>query len=249
MIKMAVIKTDKDFHQEDIITPDNQARNEQGEVDLVFSLFRRFFSHSKLSITFYEAIDHQLPHPELYDVYLITGSRHSAYADEPWINELRDYLRKNRFPKLIGICFGHQIIAEARGGKVEKLGWNIGVREISPIAGSDVWHGNPHTDEGPAKCLVRYNHQDQVVELPDGAEVVAYSEHCPIAMYYCADEVMAFQFHPEFTRDYHKRVLDRVHRQKFLNDEQFSRAIREVDHEDQGQEFVGMLHAFIGLDA
>lgn len=96
----------------------------------IHELFTNFFSQSSYDLTFYEAVNNQLPDPYKYDLYLITGSKYSVYEPLPWIRNLEDFINNHRLPKLIGFCFGHQLIAKARGGKVENCGWHVGVKPV-----------------------------------------------------------------------------------------------------------------------
>ncbi len=124
------------------------------------------------------------------DGWLITGSKHGAYEDHPWIPPLEDFIRAAHAAQvpMVGICFGHQIIAQALGGKVEKFagGWSIGQ------SGYEI--------EGQEVSLNAW-HQDQVVELPPGATVIGQSDFCRFAALAFGDHIYTLQPHPEFGAD------------------------------------------------
>ena len=136
-----------------------------------------------------------------YDVLLITGSRHGVYEGHDWIPPLEDLVRKADKAKktMIGICFGHQIIAQALGAKVAKSdkGFGVGVMEYELKV----------EDEASETIALCAWHQDQVLSVPDGAEIIASSEFCPIAGLRYGDHAISFQPHPEFTRDYVAKLV------------------------------------------
>jgi GMP synthase (glutamine-hydrolysing) len=137
--------------------------------------------------TTWNVVDGEFPEgPEAADGWLITGSRHGAYDDLPWIRPLEDLIRAihgSRRP-LVGICFGHQIVAQALGGRVEKFagGWSVG-----PVT---------YRIED-AEYRVAAWHQDQVVEAPRGARVIGESDFCRYAAL-LYDGILTVQPHPEF---------------------------------------------------
>ena len=122
------------------------------------------------------------------DGWLLTGSKHGAYEDHPFIPPLEDFIRKayGAAIPMVGICFGHQIIAQALGGRVEKFrgGWGVG-RHTYSLDGKPV-HLNAW-------------HQDQVTALPDGAEVVGSSPFCRNAALVYDTRAFTVQAHPEFS--------------------------------------------------
>ena len=122
------------------------------------------------------------------DGWLITGSKHGAYEDHDWIPPLEDLIRAIRETgrPLVGICFGHQIIAQALGGKVEKFrgGWSVGRTE--------------YTVNGQPMALNAW-HQDQVTAVPNGATVVGSSDFCANAALLYDDQIWTIQPHPEFS--------------------------------------------------
>ena len=139
-----------------------------------------------------------------HDAYLITGSPAGVYDDLPWIAPLMTFLRaaKGR-AKLVGICFGHQIMAEAFGGRVEKShkGWGVGLHNY-PIVQREAW-----MDACPV-VSVPASHQDQVVQQPPGADVIASSVFTPYAGLAWHDQpAISFQFHPEFAPAYAKALI------------------------------------------
>jgi GMP synthase-like glutamine amidotransferase len=139
-----------------------------------------------------------------HDAYLITGSSAGVYEDLDWIPKLITFLRAARGKaRLVGICFGHQIMAEAFGGRVEKSakGWGAGLHAY-PIVARPAWLDGPPSVSAPA------SHQDQVVSQPPGTEVVASSLFTPYAALDWTDgSAISFQFHPEFSPDFAKALI------------------------------------------
>ena len=147
-----------------------------------------------------------LPRLDDHDAYLVTGSRLDAVAEEGWIVALADFLRRahDAGKPTVGICFGHQLIAHALGGRVERasLGWGIGVHQarLTPTAAA-------HRPELPGCFSLLLSHQDQVLALPPGGEVLATSEHAPVAAFRVGS-LLGFQGHPEFTVPYATALMD-----------------------------------------
>ncbi len=145
------------------------------------------------------------------DAYLCTGSRCSAYDQADWILRLLDFVRELHAAAapLVGICFGHQVLAEALGGKVERAssGWGVGVHGMDVVR-SEAWMQPPR----PA-CRLQYMHQDQVVRLPPAAELLGRTDHCPVAMFGVGETMLGIQAHPEFPAAYGEALIgDRVER-------------------------------------
>ncbi len=178
------------------------------------AMFRKLLSAVDPHIEFinYQVIDHCCPDTlDECDAYLITGSKASVYDREDWITELAEFVRLTCMQRklLVGICFGHQLVAEALGGKVEKNrhGWGVGVHSYRLLQQED-WI-RPYQ---PRFSLI-VSHQDQVVELPAGAKLLAGSDFCPNAAFTVGDHLLTFQGHPEFSPDYALNRLESRRRQ------------------------------------
>lgn len=151
--------------------------------------FARLLGTDDFTYRTWVACDDELPdNPQECDGWLITGSKFGAYDGLPWIARLEDFIRRcfaDDVP-MVGICFGHQVIAQALGGKVEKYsgGWVVGRTEYD-------WDGE----------VVALNawHQDQVTRRPEGAEVLASNAACRNAALLYDRRILTIQAHPEFT--------------------------------------------------
>jgi GMP synthase-like glutamine amidotransferase len=140
------------------------------------------------------------------DAYLITGSKSSVYEDKPWIRELEAFVRKlhERRKKLVGICFGHQLVAQALGGRTEKSdrGWGVGLHGYR-FASSPQWHDGETPD-----FRVLVSHQDQVTAPAPESEVLAGSDFCENAVCQIGEHILTFQGHPEFVPGYSRAIMD-----------------------------------------
>lgn len=173
-------------------------------------MYDELFSGPGVELTYYQVMDNVFPaRPDECDAYIVTGSPVGVYDEFDWIPTLMDFLR-NAYAagqQLVGICFGHQVIAEALGGKAEKSdkGWGVGVRTVAITD-----HGDLIPDHHADVSLL-YMHQDQVVKTPPGAEVLAGDSFCPIAAYKIGEQVLCMQGHPEFTPEVIAGILDFRH--------------------------------------
>ena len=154
-------------------------------------LFKRLLEGHEYDFAVWSVVDGAFPPgPEAADGWLITGSRHGVCEDLPWIGRLEALSRAIAASgrPLIGVGFGHQAMAQGLGGKVEKCGggWSVG-RQVY--------------DFGDARLALNAWHQDQVVELPPGAQVIASSPACKFAALVIGDNVLTVQPHPEFSAE------------------------------------------------
>ncbi len=142
--------------------------------------------------------------PQDADAWIVTGSRHGVYDGLAWIEPLKAFLRESVAAQVpvVGICFGHQILAEALGGRAVKSdrGWGLGVQDY------EIVHRPSWVQHVPDRFSVNALHQDQVVALPEDATVLARSSHCDFAAIAYGDpeapDAISLQPHPEFGREF-----------------------------------------------
>lgn len=146
------------------------------------------------------------------DAYLVTGSKHGVYDNLPWMIRLSEFIREvvTAKKRLTGVCFGHQIIAAALGGKVIKVeqGFGIGMHEYKMVIPSEIAHLAQDGDFALQTTFkVNVMHGDQVVELPPTAEIIATSDFCPFAGLYYPEGVLTYQGHPEFDNQFIRDLI------------------------------------------
>merc|ERR1712154_462533 len=122
------------------------------------------------------------------------------------------------YRRILGICFGHQIVSNALGGVSgpSKVGWQLGVQYIN-------FNDNFHAMFPPLKYMsslpILKLHQDQVHELPPEGTLLASSADTPIEMYCVGDNVLCVQGHPEFKTKYLRKVVEHRHENGAIPDE------------------------------
>lgn len=156
---------------------------------------------------FYDVCNGHFPASVLEcEVYICTGSKSSVYDEEEWIFRLKDFVREIHSSGRIylGVCFGHQMLAEALGGKVSKsqVGWCVGTHNFT-ITTRQNWM----EPAAPALDLLMMC-QDQVMQLPDDSTVLATSPDCPVAMFSVGANMLGVQAHPEFPKAYDKALME-----------------------------------------
>lgn len=192
-------------------------------------MFKRLLGPDAYDWRIYTADEGEYPvAPEDCAAYIVTGSSAGVYEDDPWIDQLLDWLRAARGrTRLVGVCFGHQAMAQAFGGRVIKSpkGWAIGEQDYL------VLRQEPWMDGAPAIRLPG-SHQDQVVELPPNAEVIAASDFTPIGALAWRDQpAISMQLHPEFEPAYAKALIE-ARRGKVYADDEADRGVASYDGPD-----------------
>ena len=194
--------------------------NEHGDqtdfYDYIFNL-----ADPAINLRFYDVVlDHYPKSIDECDGYLITGSKLSVYDTEDWIRKLENYVQllNEKKKALLGVCFGHQLIAKALGGKSERasIGWTLGVQDY------DFRDTFPWVEDQNQSVGLIHSHQDQVTQLPKQAELIASNTRVPIAMFKIGNHVMSMQGHPEFTPEYAHAVA--TMRKEILGEEVYKKA-------------------------
>lgn len=144
-------------------------------------------------------VERRLPPPEALAGLVVTGSPSSVIERQPWMLEGQRYLEASvrAGVPVLGVCFGHQMLAEALGGRVEKnpRGREIGTVEFSPL------DDDPLVNDPERPFEVNMSHMDSVVALPPGARVLGTTDKDPYAAIRFAERAWGVQFHPEFDRE------------------------------------------------
>ena len=157
----------------------------------------------------YESFDVQAgelpPDPAAHHAYLITGSPAGVYAPLPWREPLQAFIRSAKDSRMVGVCFGHQVMAHALGGHVEKSekGWGAGLHRYEVVRRERWMDGDAAPD-----IAVPASHQDQVIIQPPNTKIVAASDFTPYAALAWSDRpAISFQFHPEFSPAFAKALI------------------------------------------
>ena len=162
---------------------------------------RNFRRELDAELVEFHAVSEELPEDTDYDGVVVSGSRASVYYDEAWIDPLVDYVADvhDAGVPLLGVCFGHQVIAAALGGDVATMGeYEIGYREV------EVTTDDPLFDGVGDSFTVFTTHSDTVAELPPGAQLLAENDYGVHA--FRAGESVGVQFHPEYDNDTAERI-------------------------------------------
>ncbi|KSJ18764.1 amidotransferase [Pseudomonas aeruginosa] len=196
-------------------------------------MFQQLFAKQPIAAEFviYNVVEGRYPaDDERFDAYLVTGSKADSFGPDPWIQTLKTFLldRYERGDKLLGVCFGHQLLALLLGGKAERAsqGWGMGIHQYQLNERAD-WMSPALPD-----LTLLISHQDQVTRLPVNARVIASSDFCPYAAYAIGDQVLCFQGHPEFVHDYSRELLEL--RQQHLGEELYRKGVDSLARDHQG---------------
>ena len=168
-----------------------------------------------------------------YDGYVICGSPASVNDDDLWIQHLLDMIRTLHAKKIptIGLCFGHQAIAVALGGKVEppSQGWGLGTAPT---------HFNVHKPwmSPPHESLTLYSaHHEQVSQLPEGAEIIGGDDFCPIAAFTIGEHIFTSEYHPEMTKEFMAAVTDQL--EGHIPQAVIDKARSDIENGEEGEKF------------
>lgn len=208
------------------------------------SMFQRLFGESAYDYAVFDVAAGEMPATtDACAAYVVTGSSAGVYDPLLWIEPLKGFLReaKGRTP-LVGVCFGHQIMADAFGGKVIKSpkGWGVGLHRYR------IAEGRPWMDAAEP-IAVPASHQDQVVEAPPGASVIGGSEFTPFGMLdYGADRAVSIQLHPEFEPAYAKALIEN-RRGTRLTEDEADKAVMSYEQPDDRLRVGAWLQRFMSV--
>lgn len=169
------------------------------------------------------SVHHVVEHPENLpnledpadplDAVLISGSKHNSYEDIDWINQLAAFVNAAlaKGVRVVGICFGHQVVARALGAKVgvNPKGWEIAAVPITLTEkGQEVFAELADTAAAADGTInIMQMHRDIVFEVPEGTELLAYTDVCRVQGFYKRGAIWTVQGHPEFTDFIEKSLI------------------------------------------
>ncbi len=201
----------------------------QAEFGDYSDMFKQLLLQNKvpLEVEFFSVIDGQLPESiDACDVYMTSGSKASVNDEYPWIYELERFVWQLFLAKkgFVGICFGHQLLAKALGGKVQysKKGWGVGIA-VSTVQKYKSWM---QPQQNTINLIV--SHQEQVSQLPPGTEVLMGNEFCPYSMIQVDKHFLGLQGHPEFSSEYCFALMNT--RKKNIGEQRFLLGVESLKY-------------------
>ncbi len=216
-----------------LLQPGHLPEEMQAEMGDYPELYARLLEPEGLALDAYPVVDGVFPDSvHAAEGWLIGGSRHGAYEDLPWIRRLEGFVRDaySAAVPMVGICFGHQIIAQALGGRVEKFagGWGVGAHDYD-------WDGQ--------RLVLNAWHQDQVTVVPAAARVAAASPFCKYAALVYPDRALTVQPHPEFDAVAIERLMS-IRGPGMIPAERLDRARDTLDRATDAREMARRIAAF-----
>ncbi len=169
-------------------------------------IFQNMFKYySDISIDTFNVMLGEYPDVDQYNACVMSGSRYSVFDDIPWIRDLHSFvkasiLKKN---KIVGLCFGHQLIANAMGGQVKMADWNLGVQELQ------IMNPLPWMIPYSTHLHLLFNHRYQVVKLPAQAKIHAQTDSF-IQMFSIDNHLLGLQAHPEYSVPYQEKLMEKT---------------------------------------
>lgn len=196
-------------------------------------MFARLLDGHGFTFRTYKVVEGEFPtHVTDCDGWLITGSRHGVYEDHAWIPPLETFIRDSfaAHVPMVGVCFGHQIIAQAMGGKVERYdgGWAVGATDY---------------DFGGETMTLNAWHRDQVIKAPAGAKVIATNDFCTNAALLYDDKALTVQAHPEFRPEFVDGLM-KTRGKGLVPDEVMAKAATKLDAPLQDKTMAAQIAAF-----
>ncbi|ERT03391.1 GMP synthase (glutamine-hydrolyzing) [Sporothrix schenckii 1099-18] len=223
-------------------------------------LFRRAVApsgasvESVLAITTHDVVadGFESAYPDLaqVDVVLITGSKHTAFDDTPWIQALVAFTQRTLATttpeakaagvhpvRMLGICFGHQIIGRALGAPVTKgaKGWEVSVTDVTLSPEGVAFFGSELRAADHSRLAIQQMHRDIVVEYPAGAVPLASTDVCAVQGMLLPGRAVTVQGHPEFTGPIVREILEARHAMGVLSDDVYQKGIDVVDDKHDGE--------------
>ncbi|WP_150466680.1 type 1 glutamine amidotransferase [Francisella sp. SYW-9] len=196
-MKIAILQTDHIPEHRRVVSGGNYP-------DMFANLFFKLSVVVDLDI--FDVTEQEYPkNYDAYDGFIITGSKATAFDKLAWITRLKSEIVKlyNANKKIIGICFGHQILAQALGGRVERgpEGFAVGVRNVK-VLNKKSWMEPFHN-----YLSLLFYHQDMVVELPKGSELISTSDYCKVQMFCINNHILGIQAHPEMLKVHNHALI------------------------------------------
>ena len=187
---------------------------------------RNFRRELDASLAEFDVTSGSIPETFDFDGVVVTGSRSSVYWDEPWIAPTKAWVADalERDLPFLGICWGHQLLADVLGGTVEHMGvYEVGYSKIEHF-------GNSVLFDGIDREFVAYtSHTDAVTKLPEGAIPLAENEYSNHG--FRLENAFGLQFHPEFDRKTARHLIA----EKDLSEERREQLLAELTDENYAQ--------------